>query len=191
MGTSKLAPVDVWTIALDLARPLFLTEEESSRAARFRFERDRVRWTNARSALRTVLGGHLGVEPLHVQFTFGPHGKPAVAGVEFNLSHSREWAMIAVAGAIPVGIDIEAIREDVDIAKLLERLGERGLAGSTEELFHAWTRREATTKALGIPLMEMPGEDVRAIDVEAPAGFAASVALVGCGPAVRHRQYAG
>jgi 4'-phosphopantetheinyl transferase len=185
MGTSKLAPVDVWTIALDLARPLFLTEEEGSRAARFHFERDRLRWGNARSALRAVLGRHLGVGPLDVRFTFGEHGKPAVAGVEFNISHSREWAMIAVAGAVPVGIDIEAIREDVEIAKLLARIGDPGLEGPTRELFHAWTRREAKTKALGMPLMEIPGGDVRAIDIEAPAGFAASVALVGFDPLVR------
>jgi 4'-phosphopantetheinyl transferase len=132
------------------------------------------------------LGGQLGVEPFEVRFTYGAHGKPAVPGVEFNISHSREWAMIAVAGAIPVGIDIEAIREDVDIAKLLGRIGEPGLAGSTRELFHAWTRREARTKALGAPLMEIPGGDVRALDLEAPAGFAASVALVGWDPVVRH-----
>jgi hypothetical protein len=75
---------------------------------------------------------------------------------------------------------------DVDIAKLLARIGEPGLEGSTEELFHAWTRREARTKALGLPLMEIPGEGVRAIDIEAPAGFAASVALVGFDPVV-HR----
>jgi hypothetical protein len=53
-------------------------------------------------------------------------------------------------------------------------------------LYHAWTRREAKTKALGIPLMDAPGGDVRVIDVEAPPGFAASVALVGCDPLVRH-----
>ena len=186
MGTSKLALVDVWTVALDLARPLWLTEEESSRAERFRFERDRLRWGNARSALRAVLGGELGVAPLDVQFTFGPHGKPAVVGVEFNISHSREWAMIAVAGAIPVGVDIEAIREDVDIAKLLARIGEPGLVGSTRELFQAWTRREAKTKALGLPLMEITGGDVRAVDIGAPAGFAASVALVGWEPVVKY-----
>ena len=181
--------MDVWTITLDAPRVAILTEEETIRAARFRFERDRLRWTNARSALRAVLGRHLRAEPLNVQFTFGPHGKPAVEGVEFNISHSREWAMIAVAGAVPVGIDIEAIREDVDIAKLLRRIGEPGSEGSAKELFQAWTRREAKTKALGTPLMEIPRQDVRAIDIDAPPGFAASVALAGYDPLVRHREF--
>jgi 4'-phosphopantetheinyl transferase len=180
--------VDIWTISLDEPRAAILTEEERSRAARFHFERDRLRWTHARSALRAVLGQHLGTAPLDVRFAFGPHGKPAVEGVEFNISHSRGWAMIAVAGEAPVGVDIEAIRGDVDISKLLLRVGEIGLTGSPSELFHAWTRREAKTKALGIPLMEIPRGDVRAIDVEAPPGFAASVALVGCDPVVRHRR---
>jgi 4'-phosphopantetheinyl transferase len=178
--------VDVWTISLDAPRAPILTEQERSRASRFRFDRDRLRWTNARSALRAVLGQHLDAAPLDVQFTFGPHGKPAVEGVEFNISHSQGWAMIAVAGTVPVGVDIEGIREEVDIAKLLLRLGEPGHAGSTSELYHAWTRREAKTKALGIPLMEAPRGDVRAIDVEAPPGFAASVALVARNPLVRH-----
>jgi 4'-phosphopantetheinyl transferase len=178
--------VAVWTVSLDAPRAAILTEEERSRAARFRFERDRVRWTNARSALRVVLGQHLDAAPLDVRFTLGPHGKPAVDGVEFNISHSRAWAMIAVAGTVPVGIDLEEIRDDVEMAKLLLRIKEPPHGDSIGELFHAWTRREAKTKALGIPLMETPAGNVRAIDIEAPPGFAASVALVGCDPLVRH-----
>lgn len=187
--TAAETVVEVWTIALDTPRAAILTDEERSRAARFRFERDRLRWTNARSALRAVLGHHLKAAPLDLRFTFGPHGKPSVRGVEFNISHSRGWAMIALSGTVPVGIDIEEIREDVDIAKLLLRLGEPGHAGSPVELFHAWTRREAKTKALGLPLMELPRVDVRAIDVAAPPGFAASVAMVGCDPLVRHVNF--
>jgi len=183
-------PVDIWTISLDAPRPLSLTPEEQTRANRFRFERDRLHWSHARSALRAVLARYLNKPPQHLGFLYGEYGKPALAdgaGLEFNISHSHGWAMIAVTREIPVGIDIEAIREKVDIAKLLQRLGETELTGSTWELFHVWTRREARTKAVGGSLMEIPAGDLRVIDVHAPETFAASVCLAGCDPEPRYQ----
>ena len=99
--------VDVWTLSLDIPRALFLSPEEQGRAARFRFERDRVHWSHARSALRAILANHLDVAPLSLEFAYGPNEKPAVAGVEFNISHSAGWAMIAISGPTPVGIDLK------------------------------------------------------------------------------------
>jgi 4'-phosphopantetheinyl transferase len=178
--------VDVWIVELDEVRPLVLTPDEQARAARFRFEADRRHWTNARCALRTILSRYVGTAPEHIPFTFGPHGKPATEGVEFNLSHARNWAAIAVSYGVPVGIDIESIRDNVEIDKLLRRIGETQTLGSKEHLFQIWTRREARTKALGSPLMEIPPPDVVAVDVLAPAGFAASVALIHRTPRVTY-----
>src|SRR5882757_5221425 len=148
----KSCPVDVWTICLDEPGSVVLIPEEQIRADRFKFEKDRVHWSRARSALRTTLALYLERPPLGFGFIYGEHGKPALegnTGLEFNISHSRGWAMIAVTRGVPVGIDLEEIREKVDIAKLLQRIGETELTGTTEELFHVWTRREARTKALG------------------------------------------
>ncbi|HVW87107.1 MAG TPA: hypothetical protein VHB50_20615 [Bryobacteraceae bacterium] len=178
--------VDVWTISLDVPRRVILSPEERDRAARFRFERDRIHWTHARSALRLILGKYLGITPAEIQFTLGQHGKPAVAGIEFNLSHSSGWAMIAVSRHAPVGVDLEKIREDLDIGKLLHRIGEPGLGGTTDALWHEWTRREARTKATGSSLMDLPPCDLRVIDLIAPAGFVASLALRACEPSVNY-----
>lgn len=178
--------VDVWTIHLDSARRVILTPEEQARAARFRFEGDRLHWTHARSALREILGAYVATPPEAIQFTYGPNGKPSTRGIEFNLSHARNRAMIAVSRDVPVGIDIESIRENVEIGKLLGRIGETETAGSTEQLFQRWTRREARTKALGWSLMELPPPNVIAIDLEAPPGFAASAALVDHLPSVHY-----
>ena len=177
---------DVWTIALDEPRELLLTDEEQARANRFRFERDRVHWSHARSALRAVLALYLKSAPLEIAFALGPHGKPSVAGIEFNLSHAGGWAMIAVCGSAEVGIDIEAIRPNVDIAALLARIGETQLNGSRAELFQVWARREARTKAVGGPLMEIPAGDLRVVDLKAPEGFAAALAMVGRDPLIRY-----
>jgi 4'-phosphopantetheinyl transferase len=178
--------VDIWTIALEEQRQAMLSIEEQARAARFRFDRDRVRWSHARSALRTILGSYLNTPPLEISFTLGPHGKPAVRGVEFNLSHSGGWAMIAVSRGAPVGIDVEAIRPKVEMAQLLKRIGETDLAGSCEELFQVWARREARSKAAGGPLLEIPSGDFRVVDLFAPEGFAAALAMRGCDPEVRY-----
>jgi len=183
---NREGPVDVWTISLDEPREALLSPEEQARADRFRFERDRVHWTHARSALRAVLSRYVNGAPLDISFTLGVHGKPAVPGIEFNLSHAGGWAMIAVSECAPVGIDLESIRANVEIGKLLERIGETPLSGSQADLFQAWARREAKTKALGGPLMQIPKGDLRLVDLAAPAGFAAALAMVGRDPLVRY-----
>jgi 4'-phosphopantetheinyl transferase len=182
---AERCPVHIWTLSLQVPRPLFLNPEEQTRANRFRFERDRVQWSHARSALREILARYCHARPMDLHFVAGEHGKPAleaVPGIEFNLSHSHGWAMIAVTCGVPVGIDLEAVRENVDIAKLLARIGETQLTGDTGELFHVWTRREARTKSLGVPLTDIPTADLRVVDIQAPPGFAASVALEGIHP---------
>jgi 4'-phosphopantetheinyl transferase len=187
----SFCPVDVWTFDLDSARPVVLVGDEVTRAGRFVFEKDRRHWSQARSALRMTLASYLKCTPEAVEFTYGGNGKPAVparCGVEFNLSHSRGWAMLAVTRGVPVGIDLEAIRESVDIANLLRRVGEADPRGSAAELFHLWTRREARTKALGGRLMLTPEGDLRVADLIAPEGFAASVALQGAEPEPHYRE---
>jgi phosphopantetheinyl transferase len=203
--------VDVWLVALDTeaegehsaprsvprsasaapADDTLLSADEKVRAARFIFEADRVRWTRARSSLRTILSECSGIPAGEIRFVTGEHGKPALAGetgIEFNLSHSGSWAMVAVTRRVPVGIDIERIREKVNIASLLEKLGVRDLPSGVENLFHVWTRREAMTKALGGALLTAPAGDFRIRDLDAPAGYAASLALIGYEPQVRVRD---
>lgn len=158
------------------------------RAARFRFERDRQHWSRARSALREVLARYAEVHPLELGFSLGPFGKPSLTGFlhHFNLSHAGEWAVVAVSYQGPVGVDIERIRPDVDIAKLLVRIGEPAPNVPAAELFQIWARREARTKTTGTPLMEMPAVDVLSTDLPAPPGYAAAVAMQGFIPAPRY-----
>jgi 4'-phosphopantetheinyl transferase len=183
------APVDVWTISLAKPSPEHLSEDEIARANRFRFEEDRIRWIRARSALRLILSGYAGDEPSRLSFVVGTHGKPAllpVSDVEFNLSHAGDWALVAVTHGISVGVDIERIRANVDMAPLLIRLGETNLPETTQDLYQVWTRREARSKAAGGALFDQPAENARAVSLKAPDGYAASVALVSREPQVRY-----
>jgi 4'-phosphopantetheinyl transferase len=180
-------PVDVWTILLTSPCPEHLSDDELVRANRFRFEEDRVRWTRARSWLRLLLSTYTACEPKDLCFTYGNYGKPALqafTGIHFNLSHSGDWAMLAVTRSVPVGADIERMRTNVDMASLLTRLHETDLPNTLPELYQAWTRREAKSKAAGGALMDQPADDICAIDVIPPDGYAAAVALVGFEPAV-------
>ena len=179
-----LVPVDIWTISLTDPRPAILTSDELLRASRFHFAQDREHWTAAHTALRVILAGYVKTPPLDLTFATGPHGKPALTNspLQFNLSHSRGWAMVAVCPTAPVGVDLEAIREKLDIAKLLTRTGETNLPTGPQALFQRWTERESRTKAAGIPLLQQPDANIFSVAINAPAGFAASVALVGATP---------
>ena len=181
--------VDVWLIPLESGGETILSPDEEIRAARFRFEVDRARWIRARSALRGILSQATGIAPGELVFVLGPHGKPALANIgaiEFNLSHSGSWAMVAVTRGVPVGVDIERIRDNVDIAAVLQRVQKTALPHTPAALFQVWTRREAMTKAAGGSLLETPRGDVRVCDLEAPGGYVAAVALVGREPRIRH-----
>ena len=91
-----------------------------------------------------ILKYALNVDFLDIKKT--PSGKPYINGhdnVYFNISHSNEYAVCAVAD-IPVGIDIEFIRP------LSERFTKRYLNGcSPEEAIREWTRRESFGKLTG------------------------------------------
>ena len=183
--------VEIWTISLREERGIILSAEEAERAARFRFEEDRVRWTRAHSALRQVLAEYARQPAAELSFEIGAHGKPSLREgrqIEFSLSHAGDWAMIAVSHGVPVGVDIERARRGIDMGPLLQRLGELNIPESGDAKLTAWTRREARSKAQGGALFDAPAEDVYAISLEAPEGYAASVALVGFTPRVVYRR---
>ena len=169
-----LAPhvVQVWVIVLPHVRGSLeslrgiLSPEESSRAARFAFERDRHRFILVRGTLRVLLAQYLNQDPARISFRYGAHGKPALiaepnssADLRFNLSHSGDYCLCAVALGREVGVDVEVVRSDVACLDLAERFFTRreydDLRQAPEENRHArffshWTCKEAYLKARGM-----------------------------------------
>ena len=87
-----------------------LPESEQARAERFHFDADRLRFAKCRSLLRQRLGDLLGIAPREVRFRFGDHDKPFLdhdTDLEFNLSHTRGGALIAIGRGAEVGVDID------------------------------------------------------------------------------------
>lgn len=185
--------VHVWTISLaaseeDAARAgADLAPEEGARARRFLMPEDRRRFALSHAALRRILAGYLGGEAGRLEFAQGPHGKPCLAGrdaswLRFNLSHSRDAALVACARDHEVGADIEWMREGVDADGIVERYfspEERreweGLPPERrrEAFFRGWTQKEAYVKGLGRGLSHPPEAYTVRLDPLAPAGLIA------------------
>ena len=159
------APLDAGPGRLGSLEKL-LQPDESSRAARFRFPHHRARFIAARGILRSVLAIHLECAPESLRFAYGKHGKPALAepagtGIEFNLSHSADLAIYAVALRREVGVDVEHIKRKgswLEIARQYFSSAEAAelaaLPGETmgNRFFEMWAGKEARLKALGVGL---------------------------------------
>lgn len=158
--------------------------------------------------LRFLLGSHLGIEPADVALVIAANGKPRVGArgaewLRFNLSHSGSLAVFALARNREVGVDVEQIRDGVDIAAIARRFLTAGqhseLAGlaaraRTAAFFAMWTRNEAYLKGVGTGLLGA-ARDLAVADgwtvagFEAAPGYAAAAAVAGGGveiPAAAH-----
>ena len=161
--------VHIWCASLDVSPETSarlcatLTPDERTRSARFQFERDRQRFIVARGVLRYLLGRYLQTQPNQISFVYNAFGKPDLSPefanrLKFNLSHSVGLALIAIAAASNVGVDLEYTRAQsdyVDIARhffsaaevdYLTRLPSQHCA---ETFFSCWTKKEAYLKACG------------------------------------------
>jgi 4'-phosphopantetheinyl transferase len=140
-----------------------LTPDERTRSARFRFERDQQRFIVARGVLRDLLGRYLQTQPSHIRFVYNAFGKPDLSPafgnrLTFNLSHSAGLALIAIATASNVGVDLEYIRPQSDYADIARHFFSTAEADDlialpshlcAEAFFSCWTKKEAYLKACG------------------------------------------
>lgn len=114
---------------------------------------------------RLVLARYLDVSASALAIVYNNYGKPRLADragsklLQFNVSHSGEWVVLAVTRAAAVGVDIERHRRLDDAMRLAERffsLSERttlAQIADTDQLpafFRCWTRKEAYIKAVGL-----------------------------------------
>ena len=141
-----------------------LSDDERRRAEGMQSDTARQSFVASQSALRGLLSAHTGTPPRELTFTRGAHGKPSLASpaatLEFNVSHSGDWGVIALA-RVPVGVDVEQIRQGRATPALEKRFlteGEREMiAGRSERdgesaFFVVWCRKEAYLKATGFGL---------------------------------------
>lgn len=186
--------IDIWPLWLreshdDMA---VLGRREVARAQRLRIATKRQQYVAAQTALRRILEFYVGIPAAALRFTYGENGKPQLApatGVEFNLTHSGELAVVAVGRGGRLGVDVEDRRRGRPFLRLarryfstpeyrwLEALPE---SRQTAGFYRLWVLKEAYLKAVGTGLTfapnrftfeldgdlaaltatEMPGDDV-------------------------------
>jgi 4'-phosphopantetheinyl transferase len=102
-----------------------LSSVEITRADRFVFEADRVRFVASHGMLRMKLAAYCRTRPELLVFGTGSHGKPFLLEpsipIQFNLSHSGELAAIVITPNMRCGIDIEKIRHEISDQAIAER----------------------------------------------------------------------
>jgi len=188
----QLWRVDLEATGADESRwQTVLSADETVRAARFHFPRDRQRFVASRAVLRTILAGYLAIDPAGVNFSYSSKEKPllgsahAGSDVMFNVSHSGGIALFAFTRHFDIGIDVEQVRRDFDLDAIARRFfsahEQSQLAAlpadeRVEGFFRCWTRKEAYIKATGdglsLPLSQfdvsLVAEDTNALRATRP-----------------------
>ena len=195
----------VWRVRLDMLDEDALipaAPSEVARAARFHSAEVRTRYLRSHRALRSILAG---ITSAPLDFAMAENGKPFLAAapeIHFNLSHSRDMALVGVALGVEVGVDIELLRPIPEHAAIAERFfppsEAEALAAVPEakrerDFFRRWTRIEAMLKARGVGLYGAGSEadgDWTVLPVEVGPEYSAAVAAGCAGMTLRVRRFA-
>lgn len=142
---------------------------EKIRAERFKFDIHRNRFIASHGFMRTVLAKYLNIKANEIEYLQGEQGKPFLSNdqddLQFNLSHTQDFAILAVTRNATLGIDIESTDRKTDwqgICKRFFTLSEQEALFSLNEgqqafaFFDLWTRKEAYMKVIGAGLSLSP-----------------------------------
>lgn len=162
----------LWRVALDRPHESAdflhkrLSEEEQLRAGRFISDQQAARYVITHAALRNILARYLKLAESEIQFGQDSFGKPRLLtgnSLTFNLTHSGDLAVVAVAVGFEVGVDIEKLRLVSSFPRMVERcLSEierkeisRLAADDCQHVFlRLWTHKEAYLKTVGVGLRQ-------------------------------------
>jgi 4'-phosphopantetheinyl transferase len=214
--------VHVWRLMVaanesqDESLAALLSADERQRAKQFRFAKDQRLYTAAHAAMRSLLAFYLRVPGEGIHLAIGANGKPWLAQpianrLQFNLSHSHEFALVAVARNRAVGIDVEWAK-DFAFQEVAQRFFTAKEAATLSALpqtlqraafYKCWTAKEAFLKAKGTGLSGQldevqiltTAEGVVKIDANVPgwslvelrqvSGYEAALVIEGSALAVR------
>lgn len=141
-----------------------LSPDELARGDRFKFVTDQINFICTRGIARCILAKYLGYAPTDLKFIYTEKGKPFFADhfnhvdINFNISHSKNLAVYGITQANLIGVDIECLRNNLEVLALAKRffsdqeyLAISNLSGNAQLnlFFRLWTYKEAYLKAVG------------------------------------------
>ncbi len=158
--------IDIWYYSLlsgNQDAQNTLSSEEQERANRFYFDHHQRRFTNAHHLLRLILSNYVNTPADQLEFIKNAYGKPSLVNhphLQFNLSHSGDFALLAVGQTYPLGIDLEhfSARPYQGIGQSLFSKRENELLDQVPtsllplSFFNIWVQKEALIKACGLGL---------------------------------------
>ena len=165
--------IHLWRAHLDLPAIVvneltnLLSADEIERANKFCFPEHKRRFIVARSILRQLLSNYLHLNPKDLEFAYSNLGKPSIiqsnkiSFLQFNLSHSQEYALFGFSNYHLIGVDLEYLRTMSDASKIAERffsprefnlISNLPLEQQSQLFFKLWTAKEAYLKAVGTGL---------------------------------------
>ena len=146
----------------------WLQDEETRRFVRLRADRHKHQLLLGQFMVRKLLSEyHSEVAPASWSLVKNGYGKPALnrsvhsIPLSFNLSHSQERLVVAVARSESLGVDIEFCSRERRFTRIANRffssLEVEGLTAVTqkqkqERFYQLWTLKEAYIKARGLGL---------------------------------------
>ncbi|WP_395375874.1 4'-phosphopantetheinyl transferase family protein [Marinicella sp. W31] len=160
-----------------------LSPDEIERAHQFRFAKDRNAFVITRGALRKLISHYLSIQAIDISFRYTEYDKPVLRTpenntIQFNVSHSGDYGLIAISRCSPLGIDIEEMKTDLDLMEMAQQvfsgseyqqLIQLPEAKRIQAFYNGWTRKEAYIKGdgkgLSIPLKSF---NVSLVDKEQP-----------------------
>jgi 4'-phosphopantetheinyl transferase len=202
--------VHVWSASLCLdPQELSLMREvlspnELERCERSPLFEERNRFVAGRGLLRHLLAPYLHREPAEIQFAYGYAGKPYFpddsTDVEFNISHSGDFALVAVTTGREVGVDVERICDMPEMDEMVRRFFSDSARAEYQQsatpadrlqvFFKCWTEKEAISKCTGQGIAdEQPlfVENISVIPLVPAIGYAGALAI--SGPALKLRTW--
>lgn len=134
----------------------YLDETEQQKLQKISAAEKRHAFVVCRFVAKQLIGEFFGLDPLSLNFYYTERGKPYVntSGVEFNISHSGDFALIGVSRH-KIGVDIEKIKPNRNFKGLAEAVLSKYekawvFENDIEQRFYQlWTLKEARLKCDG------------------------------------------
>lgn len=173
----EIYKLDIRKISCENLRTAYfiMSEERKTKCRALRREEDRKLCIAADMLIRKILSEKCGIKPEDIIFSETQNGKPfsVNCSLPFSISHSGDYAAVAVGNKNSIGIDIEKIRpvkagvmryfcSDADV-EYINAGQTKGLIEDPvilERLFRVWTFKESYVKCRGTGIGDETIKDI-------------------------------